>query len=115
MRYGWDKVPEALNLYNKAGICRRHRFVPSRVFELEPGFELLFNGKDLTGWHYNDAPFDGKTQSSDGRYTARDGRIVVNPGKGLAQLRTVREFPHDFHLKLEFRAGVNADSGIFRA
>ena len=37
----------------------------------------------------------------------------MNPGKGLAQLWTVREFPHDFHLKLQFRAGVNADSGIF--
>ena len=28
-------------------------------------------------------------------------------------MRTTREFPHDFQLKLEFRAGVNADSGIF--
>ncbi len=26
---------------------------------------------------------------------------------------TTREFPHDFQLKLEFRAGVNADSGVF--
>src|ERR1051325_2578819 len=58
-------------------------------------------------------PFDGQAQASDGRYTARDGRIVVNPGKGLAQLWTTREFPHDFHLKLARRAGVNADSGIF--
>jgi hypothetical protein len=88
-------------------------FQSEPVFELEPGFELLFNGKDLTGWHYDAAPFDGKTESSDRRYTARDGWLVVNPGKGLAQLRTVRELAHDFHLKLQFRAGVNADSGIF--
>jgi len=26
---------------------------------------------------------------------------------------TTREFPKDFNLKLEFRAAVNADSGIF--
>jgi hypothetical protein len=81
---------------------------------MEPGFEPLLNGRDLTGWHYeNGEPFDGKQHASDGRYTARDGRIVVNPGKGLAQLWTTREFSNDFHLKLEFRAGVDADSGVF--
>ena len=83
-------------------------------FTLEPGFKLLLNGKDLTGWRYKDGPaFDGKTNSSDGRYSAKDGKIIVNPGKGLAQMWTVQEFPTDFHLKLEFRAEVNADSGIF--
>lgn len=84
------------------------------TFKLEPGFKPLFNGKDLTGWHYKDGPaFDGKTTSSDGRYSAKDGHLVVNPGKGLNQLWTTSEFPKDFHLKLEFRAAVNADSGIF--
>ncbi|HEX4143538.1 MAG TPA: family 16 glycoside hydrolase [Pirellulales bacterium] len=111
VRYGWAKVPD-VNLFNKADLPASP-FQTEKVFELEPGFELLFNGKDPTGWHYDGAPFDGKTESSDGRYTARDGKIVVNPGKGLAQLRTMRELPHDFQLKLEFRAGVNADSGIF--
>jgi sialate O-acetylesterase len=111
IRYGWDKVPD-VNLYNKADLPASP-FQTEKVFELEPGFELLIGGKDLTGWRYDNGAFDGKTESSDGRYTARDGRIVVNPGKGLAQLRTTREFPHDFQLKLEFRAGVNADSGIF--
>jgi hypothetical protein len=43
---------------------------------------------------------------------------VVNPhkeeaGPRLRQLWTTREFPKNFHLKLEFRAAVNADSGIF--
>ncbi len=84
------------------------------AFVLEPGFEMLLNGTDLTGWHYANGPeFKGQQHASDGRYTARDGHIVVNPGKGLAQMWTTREFPHDFHLKLEFRAEVNADSGIF--
>lgn len=38
-----------------------------------------------------------------------------NPAKGphLRQLWTMQEFPGDFVLKLEFRASVNADSGIF--
>jgi sialate O-acetylesterase len=112
VRYGWTNTPD-VNLWNKAGLPASP-FQSDRAFTLEPGFELLLNGKDLTGWRYKDgSPFDGQTSASDGRYTARDGRIVVNPGKGLAQLWTTREFPSDFHLKLEFRAGVNADSGVF--
>jgi hypothetical protein len=87
-------------------------------FVADPGFTLLFNGKDLTGWHYADAAaFDGKTESSDGRYSAKDGVLTVNPPKDaprkVQQIWTVREFPKDFILKLEFRASVNADSGIF--
>ena len=83
-------------------------------FVLEPGFKLLLNGKDLTGWRYSNGPaFDGKANASDGRYSAKDGKIIVNPGKGTAQMWTVQEFPTDFHLKLEFRAEVNADSGVF--
>ncbi len=84
----------------------------------EEGFISLFNGKDLTGWHYKDGePFDGKTESSDGRYTAKDGIFIVNPPKDaprkVQEIWTMREFPKDFILKLEFRAAVNADSGIF--
>jgi hypothetical protein len=97
----------------------------------EPGFKSLFNGRDLTGWCFRDKvdrnspkagdvteKFDGKTESSDaGRYSARDGILTVNFPKGqerlISQLYTVEEFPKDFTLKLEFRASVNADSGIF--
>jgi hypothetical protein len=87
-------------------------------FKVEPGFVLLFNDKDLSGWHYKDgAPFDGKTESSDARYTAANGILAVNPPKDaprkVQQMWTVREFSKDFILRLEFRAAVNADSGIF--
>jgi hypothetical protein len=87
-------------------------------FTLEPGFVSLFNGKDLTGWGYSATEnFDGKTEASDGRYTAKEGVLTVNPqkegGQRLRQLWTTKEFPKDFELRLEFRAGVNADSGIF--
>ena len=112
VRYGWANVPD-INLYNKAGLPASP-FKTDGAYEPEPGFESLLTGHDVTGWRYKDGPaFDGMKSASDGRYTGRDGRIVVNPGKGLAQLWTTREFPKDFHLKLEFRAGVNADSGIF--
>ena len=92
---------------------------PAGDFKPEPGYISLTNGKDLTGWRYQpDEKFDGKTEASDGRYTARDGMIVVNdfnPAKGphLRQLYTTAEFPQNFILKLEFRASPNADSGIF--
>lgn len=97
----------------------------------ELGFRSLFNGKDLTGWCFRtkadrNSPkvgdvtekFDGKVESSDaGRYSARDGILTVNFPKGkdrlISALYTVEEFPVDFTLKLEFRASVKADSGIF--
>jgi hypothetical protein len=97
----------------------------------EPGYKSLFNGRDLTGWCFRakvdrNSPrvgdvtekFDGKAESSDaGRYSANDGILSVNFPKGqerlISALYTVEEFPKDFTLKLEFRASVNADSGIF--
>jgi hypothetical protein len=84
----------------------------------DDGWINLYNGKDLTGWGYLkngkvEEPFDGKTEASDGRYSAKPDMIVVNPGKGIAQLWTVRQFPKDFELRLEFKAAVNADSGLF--
>ncbi|MSU47694.1 MAG: DUF1080 domain-containing protein [Opitutus sp.] len=85
-------------------------------FKLEPGFVSLFNGKDLTGWSYSAAEkFDGKAASTDGRFSAKGGVFFVHPKEPrLAQkIWTTREFPKDFVLKLEFRAAVNADSGIF--
>ena len=87
-------------------------------FKPAPEYISLFNGHDLTGWGYLTNTFDGKTTSSDGRYTATNGLLVVNPyrpeaGPHLRQLWTTRAFRKDFILKLEFRASVNADSGIF--
>ena len=97
----------------------------------EPGFVSLFNGKDLTGWCFREktdkaatqagaitVSFDGKTESNDNRrYTAKDGVLTVNPPKDLprlvAQIWTKQEFPKNFVLKIEFRAAVDADSGIF--
>ncbi len=85
-------------------------------FKPEPGFVSLFNGKDLSGWCYSaEDKFDGKAAASDGRFSAKDGVFIVHPKEPrLAQkIWTVREFPKDFVLRLEFRAAVNADSGIF--
>lgn len=116
----------------------------SEDFQPEPGFESLFNGKDLTGWGYRVTPektresalkwmandpggvawpfvdepvrFDGKIVTPEGRYLAKNGRLIVTTppeGRKIQQLYTTREFSGDFTLKLEFRATPNADSGVF--
>lgn len=108
-------------------------------FDLEPEFVSLFNGRDLTGWGFRptpprnppknpkpDAPvfvdiaeaqsFQGKLESSDGRYRAIKGRLVVTTpaeGRRIQQLWTEKEFAEDFVLRLQFRATPNADSGVF--
>ena len=113
-------------------------------FTPEPGFRPLFNGRDLTGWGFRpltgrmktgrerlmtldepwaawpDVPeavdFDGRDATPDGRFVARDGRLVVTAppeGRRIQQLWTAEEFPGDFELRLQFRAGPNADSGVF--
>lgn len=92
-------------------------------FKPEPGFISLFNGKDFTGWGFRDqntleqkVNFDGKLTTTDGRYIAKHGRVVVSTppeGHRVQQLWTTREFGKNFVLKLEFRATPNADSGVF--
>jgi hypothetical protein len=107
------------------------------------GFDMLFNGKDLTGWSYlptteaqkkgranwqrsPDAPpwpivktkvnFDGKAKSEDGRFVAEDGVLVVSvppEGRKIQMLYSDAEVKGDFEMRLEFRAAENADSGVF--
>lgn len=96
----------------------------------EPGFVSLFNGKDLSGWCFRAktkkddtkpgeilTKFDGKIESDDRYYSAKDGVIAVNfpteADKLTGQMYTIAEFPKNFVLKLEFRAAVDADSGVF--
>lgn len=85
-------------------------------FTPEPGYTSLFNGRDLTGWGFRTNNFDGVKQSGDGRYVAKNGRLIVTtPAEGsrIQQLWTTAQFGGNFTLKLEFRATPNADSGIF--
>jgi hypothetical protein len=84
----------------------------------EEGYTSLFNGKDLTGWKYNNRPLDGKTATPDRRIEVKDGAIVMNEKDecghgGIRDLYTVKTFNKDFHLKLEFRASLKSDSGVY--
>jgi len=86
-------------------------------FVPESGFVSLFNGRDLTGWHYQDGPaLKGAVATPDGRFAVRNGRLIAVLPKAERQYRklwTVREFSKDFDLRLEFRASPNADSGVY--
>jgi type 1 glutamine amidotransferase len=81
----------------------------------DPGFRSLFNGKDLTGWVYTGSKdkLDGATETSDKRFFVKDGIIVADVGKGIKDLYTTEEFDQEFVLKLEFRASLKADSGVY--
>ena len=76
----------------------------------EPKGIELFNGKDLTGWG---AERENEAQAHH-RYSWKQGVLVVHPGgKEIYTVWTTgRQFPMDFELRLEFRAAVNADSGL---
>jgi Domain of Unknown Function (DUF1080) len=87
----------------------------------EAGFTSLFNGKDLTGWRYpgmKGQPMDGKTETPDKRVEVKDGIIVMNEkdakGKGgIKDLYTQKVFDQDFVIRMQFRAGLKADSGVY--
>jgi hypothetical protein len=89
-------------------------------FRPEEGFTSLFNGKDLTGWRYKGSKenLEGKTSTEDGRIKVEGGVIVMmakdNKGKGgIRDLYTLKDYAKPFHLKLEFRASLKADSGVY--
>jgi len=113
-------------------------------FTIENDFVSLFNGHDLTGWGYRpttpqemnaakgwqsssaDAAawpvvkeavrFDGLKASPDGRFLAKNGRLIVRTPpvhRMVQQIWTTREFPQNFVLRLQFRALPNSDSGIY--
>ena len=91
------------------------------AFKPEKGYVSLFNGKDLTGWVYpgkKGTPTDGKTETSDGRIEVKSGAIVMKAkdakGRGgIKDLYTAKSFDKDFVLKMQFKAGLKADSGVY--
>lgn len=92
-------------------------------FKPEEGFELLFNGKDLTGWQHRtvsttqpsvDGPaLDGKTDAGDGRYAVKDGVLVGNTATGRQLLWTTKEYKGNFTLRFDFRSAEKTDGGMF--
>jgi hypothetical protein len=75
--------------------------------EKKEGWQLLFDGKTLTGW-------DARTTfaaPATGDWSVENGAIVC-PGKTPGWLSTAAAFS-DFRLKLQFRGAANVNSGVF--
>jgi hypothetical protein len=101
-------------------------FSGENIVRLTARYKSPFNGKNLTGWCYRSKKgeetlvetFDDKKESKDGRFTGGDGVLTVNPwdeakGPHYVTIWTTKDYQGDFSFTIEFRAGVNADSGIF--
>ncbi|HWA26441.1 MAG TPA: DUF1080 domain-containing protein [Lacunisphaera sp.] len=118
---------DEIKLTRDVGDVATEQLTAKRVvaeFTPEAGFLLLFNAKDLTGWCFREGDkanlaiverFDGKVATPDERYSASGGALVVHPHtpRKIQKIFTQQEFPKNFILRLEFRAAVNADSGIY--
>lgn len=82
----------------------------------DPGFTLIFNGKDLTGWKTKKGgePLDGKTEAYKGRFKVKDGVLVLDPSvKGDLHIHTAKEYAKDVHFKFQFKPGDACNNDIF--
>lgn len=90
-------------------------------FKLEPGFTLLFNGKNLDGWKEagkkaddKKGSLDGKTEAFGGRFKVVDGKLVYDPAvKGDRYIETVKDFGKDVHIKFDFKPGPKCNNDVF--
>ena len=84
--------------------CRSGENVLTRS-ERKQGVELLFNGKDLTGW----------IGRGDGKWSVdKEGNLVTENGdkKQYGYLCTTKDYK-DFDLTVEFKQESNGNSGLF--
>ena len=86
-------------------------------FKLEPGFTLLFNGKNLDGWKEakgKKEALDGKTEAYKGRFKVADGVLTIDPAvKGDSYIETAKEFGKDVHIKFDFNPGPKCNNDVF--
>jgi len=85
-------------------------------FKLEPGFTLMFNGKDLSGWKEKTggASLDGKTEAYKGRFTYKDGILTIDPSvKGDVRIMTAKELAGDLVIKFEFKPNDKCNNDLF--
>jgi hypothetical protein len=75
--------------------------------EKRGGWQLLFDGKALTGWEARPT----SVPTTNGDWTVAQGAILC-PGTNPGWLSTAAMFDN-FHLKLEFRGAAGVNSGIF--
>src|SRR5437899_812733 len=86
-------------------------------FKLEPGFTLLFNGKNLDGWKEASGkkePLEAKTAAYNGRFKVVEDKLVYDPSvKGDLYIETTKEFSKDVHIKFDFKPGPKCNNDLF--
>jgi hypothetical protein len=78
--------------------------------DIPKGFQKIFNGKDLSGWHISQVNHHGDTQA----WTVRDGVLMGTqdkPGNG-GILLTDRRYKN-FEVSLEVNPDFGCDGGLF--
>ncbi|MEM9251230.1 MAG: DUF1080 domain-containing protein [Planctomycetota bacterium] len=80
----------------------------------DAGYESLFDGQTLDGWHIMQVPESHNYHGAPGNFFVEDGAIHCYqlPNKNGALLLTDRQFG-DFELELEMQTDWGCDSGIF--
>ena len=73
--------------------------------EVEEGWKLLFNGKDLSGWHLRESA------AQPAGWTVADASIAYG-GKGSTSILSEESFG-DFELTMDWKVGAGADAGVF--
>jgi hypothetical protein len=76
----------------------------------EPGFVRLDNGRDLTGWYA--ARWSGEKTGDATGWTISDGAICVDSAAAKSHLFSETKFSKNVIIRLQFRAGRAADSGL---
>ena len=88
-------------------------------FKPEPGYTLIFNGKNLDGWQTKASsknkamPLAGQTEAFKNRFVVKDEELVIDfKVKGDRYIETVQQFSGDFTIRYDFKPekGCNNDT-----
>lgn len=104
-------------------VCASAAVVAADEFKLEPGFNLLFNGKNLDGWQTRadtkkdkaakPVPLDGKADAYDKRFVVAGGELVIDPKvKGGRYLETAAPVAGDFTIRFDFKPGATCNNDL---
>jgi hypothetical protein len=109
------KVFGTVLLFGAALLAATARLPAQGEPKLEPGFTLLFNGKNLDGWKTKAGEaLDGKTEAFKGRFQVAQGKLTIDPSvKGDVVIVTAKEFAKDVHIKFDFMPGPACNNDLF--
>ncbi len=88
-----------------------HRAASDSAKERDEGFVSLFDGKSLEGWQRYSSSGE-KVPARESAFSVRDGTIYCS-GRGRDYWLSPRRMYRDFVLRMQYKIGKGANSGIF--